>query len=346
MKLEEEIFGITPERIQIKRFSLSNGTGLTVSVMSFGAILTSVQFPDSRGVVEEITLGFDTLEAYIADVWFFGATIGRYANRIEKGKFTLEGREYQLAQNSFPSHLHGGNRGFHKVVWHPRVHEDRDSASVTLSYLSADGEEGYPGNLSLEVTYTVNTRNELIYRYEARTDKPTPINMTNHTYWNLTGAGSGPILDHMLMLDADHYLPTDDDRIPTGEIKPVNDDPMDFRRPREIGSRIDEVKGGGYNHCYVLNHPGSPPSPAARVHSPQSGRVMEIYTTQPGVQFYTGHFLDGYRGASGILYNKYAGFCLETQHFPNSVNQPPFPSTILRPGASYIQTTLHRFYIN
>lgn len=212
-----------------------------------------------------------------------------------------------------------------------------------FSYVSVDGEEGYPGNLSTKVTYTLNNQNELIIAYLAETDKATPINLTNHTYWNLRGTGSGNVLDHELTLNAKEYLPTDSDRIPTGEIKSVFDTPMDFTRPNKIGARIDQVKGGGYNHCYVVNKEDDSLGLAARVHEPKNGRVMEVRTTEPGIQFYTGHFLDNYRGAGGIVFNKYDGFCLEAQHFPNSVNEPRFPSTILRPGDLYRQTTIHKF---
>ena len=322
MDIRGETFGKTPEGVKIERFDLSNDQGLTASVTNFGAILTSLTVPNRSGRSETVTLGFDTLEGYLADIWFFGATIGRYANRIERGRFILDGVEYQLAQNSPPSHLHGGPKGFHKWVWSAETRNDEDSISVVFSRLSPDGEEGYPGNLSVTVTYTLNNRNELAIDYRAETDKTTPINLTNHTYWNLKGLTSGNVLDHMLTINADYYLPTDDDRIPTGELKSVHGTPMDFTQPIKIGARIEQVKGGGYNHCYVLRKQGHPLSLAATVHEPLTGRMMEIYTTEPGMQFYSGHFLDNYRGAHGILLQKYHGFCLEAQHFPNSVNQP------------------------
>lgn len=346
MDIQQIFFGTTPEGLQIKRFTVSNDHGMIASLINFGAILTSLKVPDRHGKDGEVTLGFDTLEDYIADIWFFGATIGRYANRIARGRFTLDGVEYQLAQNSPPSHLHGGNKGFHKVVWdaYPQIHQD--SIAIVFSRLSPNGEEGYPGNLNVKVIYTLNNQNELNISYHAETEKPTPINLTNHTYWNLKGLGSGDVLDHELILNADCYLPTDDDRIPTGEFKGVHDTPMNFTKPFKIGSRIDQVKGGGYNHCYVLNKQGDSLALAARVIEPMNGRVMEIYTTQPGIQFYSGHFLNQYKGTGGILFNKYDGFCLEAQHFPNSVNQPQFPSTILRAGDIYRQTTIHKFSIN
>jgi len=345
MDIQQIFFGTTPEGLQIKRFRVSNDHGMTASYINFGAILTSLKVPDRHGKDEEVTLGFDTLEDYIADIWFFGATIGRYANRIAKGKFILDGVEYQLAQNSFPSHLHGGNKGFHRMVWNGDTKIDQDSISVVFSRLSPSGEEVYPGNLHTKVTYTLNNQNELTLCYHAETDKPTPINLTNHTYWNLKGPGFGNVLDHEMTVNADYYLPTDDDRIPTGEIKSVYGTPMDFTHPTKIGDRIDQIKGGGYNHCYVLNRKDNSLCLAAKVYEPEKGRIMEVYTTEPGIQFYSGHFLDRYKGAGGIILNKYDGFCLEAQHFPNSVNEPRLPSTILRPGNIYRQTTIYKFQV-
>lgn len=345
MDIQQIFFGTTPEGLQIKRFTVSNDHGMIASLINFGAILTSLKVPDRHGKNGEVTLGFDTLEDYIADIWFFGATIGRYANRIAKGKFILDGVEYQLAQNSFPSHLHGGNKGFHKMVWNGDTKIDQDSISVVFSRLSPSGEEGYPGNLHTKVTYTLNNQNELTLCYHAETDKPTPINLTNHTYWNLKGPGFGNVLDHEMTLNADYYLPTDDDRIPTGGIKSVYGTPMDFTHPTKIGDRIDQIKGGGYNHCYVLNRKDNSLCLAAKVYEPEKGRIMEVYTTEPGIQFYSGHFLNNYKGENGILLNRCDGFCLEAQHFPNSVNQPQFPSTILRAGDIYRQTTIHKFSI-
>ena len=343
MDIQQIFFGTTPEGLQIKRFTVSNDHGMIASLINFGAILTSLKVPDRHGKDGEVTLGFDTLEDYIADIWFFGATIGRYANRIANGRFSLNGVEYQLAQNSPPSHLHGGIKGFHKVVWQPRTQGNQDSVSVILYYLSRDGEEGYPGNLSVTVTYTLNNRNELTIDYRAETDKVTPVNLTNHTYWNLNGPGNGDVLDHVLTIHADTYLPTDEDRIPTGELKRVHGTPMDFTQPFKIGARIGQVKRGGYNHCYVLRKEHDPLALAASVYEPLTGRTMEIYTTEPGMQFYSGHFLNHYRGRGGLLLEKYHGFCLEAQHFPNSVNQPHFPSTLLRPEKNYRQTTLYKF---
>ena len=342
MDIRGETFGKTPDGVKIEKFNLSNDKGLTASVTNFGAILMSLKVPDRAGRFEEVTLGFDTLQDYISDIWFFGATIGRYANRIANGRFSLDGVEYQLAQNSPPSHLHGGPKGFHKMVWSAETLSYEDSISVVFSRLSPDGEEGYPGNLSVTVTYTLNNRNELAIDYRAETDKTTPINLTNHTYWNLKGVGNGDVLEHLLTLHAESYIPTDEDRIPTGELRAVQGTPMDFTRPVKIGARIDQVTGGGYNHCYVLRKEHDPLALAASVYEPLTGRTMEIYTTEPGMQFYSGHFLNHYRGRGGLLLEKYHGFCLEAQHFPNSVNQPHFPSTLLMPEKNYRQTTLYK----
>ncbi|MBE9522518.1 MAG: galactose mutarotase [Proteobacteria bacterium] len=343
MELKTKLFGTTPEGAEITKFTITNDKGIIASFINFGAIISSVKVPDRNGEIEEITLGFDTLEEYISDVWFFGATIGRYANRIEKGRFTLDGVEYQLAQNSPPSHLHGGYKGFNKLVWIPDTDVKEDAIGVMFSCLSADGEEGYPGNLSVQVAFTLNNQNELIIQYRAETDKSTAVNLTNHTYWNLKGVGLGNTLNHELTLHADHYIPTDDDRIPTGEIKGVFNTPMDFTHPTKIGARIDRIKGGGYNHTYVINKEEGSLGLVARVREPESERGMEVHTTEPGIHLYSGHFLDNYRAAGGIILNRCDGLCLEAQHYPNSVNRPQFPSTILRPGELYRQTTIHRF---
>ena len=343
MTIHTTDFGVMPDQEPITRFTLTNMAGLSVAILDYGALLASVKLPTRDGQLVEVTLGFDTLAEYLADAWFCGATIGRYANRMKDGRFVLDGIAYQLEQNSFPSHLHGGRHGFHKVVWQAEPQIAQDSASVRLTRLSRDGEEGYPGNLAVTVTYTLNDRNELRLAYQAETDAPTPINLTNHAYWNLEGIGHGTALDHELTLYAEQYLPTDQDRIPTGDIATVRETVMDFTAPKRIGAQIEQVVGGGYNHCYVFPQPGGMLQPAARVVAPQSGRVLEIATTAPGMQFYSGHFLSNYRAAGGKIVNKYGAFCLEAQHFPNSVNQPEFPPTILRPGNRYTQTTIFRF---
>lgn len=343
MKIKQEFFGETPEKHEISLYHIANDYGITASVTNFGATLTSLKLPDKNGKPETVTLGFDTLEEYISSTWFCGATIGRYANRMKDGRFSLDGKEYQLEQNSFPSHLHGGKTGLHKKVWTVEIDTKSDSTDLIFSCLSKDGEEGYPGNLSVIVTYTLNNQNELIIAYQAETTQATPLNLTNHTYWNLKGVGTGDTLEHELTLFADRYIPTDADRIPTGEILEVTGTFMDFTQPQTIGARIKQIDGGGYNHCYVFNKQYGELSLAARVKEPTSCRVMEVYTTEPGIQFYSGHFLNNCKGNGGVFFNTCDAFCLEAQHFPNSVNQPQFPSTILRPGETYRQTTIHKF---
>lgn len=327
-------------------YVLTNKEGMVAKVLTYGAILTELQVPDRHGELNDIVLGFDDIDRYLGDHPYFGAIIGRFANRVAKGKFALNGKDYRLATNDGPNHLHGGLKGFDKVVWHAKPVQAEDCGGVELSYISPDGEEGYPGNLSVTVTYTLTDMSELKFEYTATTDKPTPVNLTNHTYFNLAGAENSDILGHELMLAADQYTPMDDSLTPTGEIKTVESTPLDFREPTAIGARIMQIAGttGGYDHNYILEKSGGL-ALAARVHEPTTGRVMEIFTTEPAVQLYTGNFLDGsVRGKKGVLYKKYHGFCLETQHFPDSVNQPNFPNTILRPGERYYQTTVHRFY--
>lgn len=345
MSIKMESFGKTPEGQEVDLYTLTNPDGLRARITNYGAILVSLEVPDRDGKPADITLGYDKLDGYLTRHPYFGATVGRYANRIGGAKFKLNDVEYQLAANNGPNHLHGGIRGFDKVVW--KVEETRannDEATVKFSYLSKDGEEGYPGNLTCTVTYTLTKDDELKISYEAETDKATVINLTNHSYWNLAGQGNGDILGHELMLNADKYTPVDEGLIPTGEIKNVKDSPMDFTKPMTIGSRIDQVEGG-YDHNYVLNSGGGSLALCARVYEPTSGRTMEIHTIEPGVQFYTGNFLDGsITGKSGRVYKKHYGFCLETQHFPDSPNKPDFPSVVLKPGDKYNTVTVHKFY--
>jgi len=344
MSIDAESFGQTPDGQEVKLYTLTNTNGLRARITNYGAILVSLEVPDKNGKLADITLGFDTLDGYIPRHPYFGATVGRYANRIGGASFKLNDVEYKLAANNGPNHLHGGIKGFDKVVW--TVEEERaetDRALVKLSYLSKDGEEGYPGNLACTVTYTLTKDDELKISYEAETDKTTILNLTNHSYWNLAGQGDGDILAHELMLNADKYTPVDEGLIPTGEIKSVKDSPMDFTRPMTIGSRIGQV-GSGYDHNYALNSGGGTLALCARVYEPTSGRTMEIYTTEPGVQFYTGNFLDGsITGKAGKVYKKHYGFCLETQHFPDSPNKPDFPSVVLKPGDKYTTVTIHKF---
>jgi aldose 1-epimerase len=291
--------------------------------------------------------GFDNLEQYAKGHPGFGATIGRFGNRIARARFTLDGREYTLAANNGRNHLHGGLKGFDKVVWDARSLPATDhEAAVQFRYLSKDGEEGYPGNLSVTVTYTLTDDNALRIDYEATTDKATPVNLTNHSYFNL--AGEGDVLDHEVMIAADRYTPVDDELIPTGEITSVKGTPLDFTRPMQIGARIEQLKPkpGGYDHNYVLNRDGKALALAARATEPKSGRGMEVLTTEPGMQLYTGNFLDGkYTGVGGVAYGRHSGLCLETQHFPDSVNRPNFPSTILRPDETFESTTVFKFFV-
>jgi len=335
-------YGKTPEGEMIDVYSLVNKNGIKVNLINFGALVSEIHVPDRNGKFADIVQGFDSLEGYLENPSYFGCTTGRCANRIAKGKFTLDGREYTLATNNGPNHLHGGIKGLNKRVWKA----ESDATGVRFSYTSPHGEEGYPGTLSMTVVYTLTNRNELRIDYTATTDRATPVNLTNHSYFNLAGEGTGTILDHQLMLAADHYTPVDDTLIPTGEISPVKGTVMDFTVPTAIGARFGRLGGdpGGYDHNYVLNSRDGTLALAARVKDPKSGRVLEIYTTQPGIQLYTGNFLDGsIKGKGGKPYHKNFAFCLETQHFPDSVNQPAFPSVILRPGESYEQTTVHRF---
>jgi aldose 1-epimerase len=342
--IEKSEFGKLPDGTVVDAYTLKNKHGLTAKVITYGALLTEMHVPDRNGRFGDITLGFDNLQQYLDGHPYFGATIGRYANRIARGRFTLDGRTYTLATNDGPNHLHGGLRGFDKVVWKAEIIGSEQGASVRFTYVSPDGEEGYPGTLTTTVIYTLTDDNVLRLDYTATTDKPTVVNVTNHAYWNLAERGS--ILDHILMLNADHYTPVDETLIPTGQIAPVRGTIMDFTKPQPIGSRIRQLTNNpqGYDHNYVLNSGGRRLALAARVEEPQSGRVLEIHTTEPGIQFYSGNFLDGtLTGKGGVVYQQHHGFCLETDHFPDSPNQPKFPSVVLRPGETYTQTTLHKF---
>lgn len=332
-------------------YSLTNGHGLKVDISNFGGIVTSIMAPDRDGNLEEITLGFDTLGHYLRPHPFFGALVGRYGNRIAKGKFTLDGKSYDLAKNNMGNHLHGGNVGYDKVVWKPTLTEKDGLPELVLQYTSPDGEEGYPGNLNIKVGYSFNQDNELSIDYTATTDKPTVVNLTNHTYFNLTGNAKRDILDHTIKINASRFVPVDETLIPTGELQSVEGTPFNFLEPQTIGDRIDadheQIRyGGGYDHCWVLNRArGSDDLMfAARVKEPNSGRILEVYTTEPGVQFYTGNFLDGtLTGTGGVVYEKRYGFCLETEHFPDSPNQESFPSVVLRPGETYHTRTVYKF---
>jgi aldose 1-epimerase len=343
--ISEQDWGQTQDGTPVKLFTLKNRNGVLVKITSFGAILTELQVPDRDGKLTNVVLGFDNLNQYLKGHPAFGAIIGRVANRIANARFTLDGQEYQLAANNGPNHIHGGRKGFDKVVWDAKTLPSKpNAASVQFTYLSKDGEEGYPGNLSVAVIYTLTSENELRIDYHATTDKPTILNLTNHSYFNL--AGHGDVLGHVLSINADRYTPSDSDLIPTGAIAPVKGTPLDFTQPVAIGARIDQLKPspGGYDHNYVLNHGGTNLALAARAHEPRSGRVLEVSTTEPGVQLYTGNFLDGrLTGVGGVTYGLHSGFCLETQHFPDSINKPNFPSTVLRPGQTFQSTTVFKF---
>jgi aldose 1-epimerase len=342
-----EAFGKLPDGSPVERFTLKNAAGIELRAISYGGIITSLRVPDRNGRVDDIVLGFDRLDGYLKDPPFFGAIIGRYGNRIAKGQFTLDGKTYKLATNNGPNHLHGGTKGFDKVLW--TVEPVAGKNAIAFSRTSPDGEEGYPGNLRVQVTYTLTDKNELVVDYRATTDKPTIVNLTQHSYFNLAGQASGDILQHQLMLNADRYTPVDETLIPTGELAPVEGTPFDFRKPTAIGARIDQThpqlkNGLGYDHNWVLNRSGAGLQLAARVVEPKTGRTMEIRTTEPGIQFYSGNFLDGtLTGKQGAKYNHRTGFCLETQHFPDSPNHPKFPSTTLRPGSEYRTTTVFTF---
>lgn len=345
MRIQKSDFGKTPDGTPVELYTLKNGNGLIAKVMTYGAILTELHVPDRGGKTADVVLGFSNLKDYVEHNPFFGATAGRYANRIARAEFELDGKTYHLFANNGPNSLHGGKKGFDKVVWKARPQESPNGAGVTFSYLSRDGEEGYPGNLNVTCTYSLTDDNALKLEFTATTDKPTVVNLANHSYFNLGGEGSGTILDEVLTINADRYTVVDEQLIPTGEIAGVKGTPLDFTRPTSIGARIDQVKGG-YDHNYVLNGRAGQLSFAARVKDPKSGRVMEVFTTQPGVQLYTANFLDGKTiGVSGKPYGRHAAFCLETQHFPDSPHHANFPTTVLRPGEKFDEATVFKFSI-
>jgi aldose 1-epimerase len=349
MTIEQEPFGTTPDGTSVELFTLTNAHGLQVQITTYGGAVVSLLLPDREGKLGDVALGFETLAEYVEKSPYFGCIAGRYANRIARGKFTLDGVAYTLAQNEGVNHLHGGERGFDKAVWRAQEKSAPDGAGLVLAYLSADGEEGYPGNLAVQVTYTLTDDDELRIDYTAATDEPTIVNLTNHTYFNLADGGAGDVLGHELMIDADAFIPVDETQIPTGELRPVASTPMDFRELTPIGARIDQDdeqlrRGLGYDHNWVLNNSNGTLALAARVQEPVTGRAMAVYTTEPGIQFYSGNFLDGtVTGKGGNVYRKRHGLCLETQHFPDSPNHPHFPSTVLRPGETYQTTTVYAF---
>jgi aldose 1-epimerase len=335
----------------VEMVTLKNKNGLEIQAINYGAIIMSLKVPDRTGKLADVVLGFDEPNRYFGEPPhpFFGAIVGRYGNRIANGQFVLNGKTYPLVKNNGPNHLHGGTRGFDKFLWDVTTKDTPQGSTAIFTRTSPDGEEGYPGNLAVRIAYTLTDSNQLIVNYHATTDKPTPINLTQHSYFNLAGEGTGDILGHQLMINADRYTPVDDTLIPTGELAPVAGTPFDFRKPTAVGARIDQdndqlKKGKGYDHNFVLNKKGTGPELAARVTDPGSGRTMEVSTTEPGVQFYTSNFLDGtLKGKSGHAYGQRAALCLETQHFPDSPNKKSFPSTILEPGKTYDSTTIFTF---
>jgi aldose 1-epimerase len=347
--LKKAPFGKTGDGQPVDLYTLSNASGMEVAITNYGGTLVSVKVPDRNGKLADVVLGFDNFEGYLNNTPFFGVIVGRYGNRIAKARFTLDGHEYHLAANDNGNTLHGGLKGFDKQVWKARDVSTKEVPALELTYLSRDGEEGYPGNLTATVTYSLTPKNELKIDYAATTDKPTVLNLTNHSYFNLAGQGAGDALSHLIMINADRFTPVDSTLIPTGEWKSVAGTPLDFRQPTAIGARIDAADqqiqfGRGYDHNFVLNRKDNGLVLAARVTDPSSGRVLEVLTTQPGVQFYTANFLDGtVRGKGGNAYPRRSAFCLETQHFPDSPNQAGFPTAVLRPGEHFHSTTVFRF---
>ncbi|MBV9470860.1 MAG: galactose mutarotase [Abitibacteriaceae bacterium] len=348
-RITRKSFGKAPDGHPISLYTLTNAHGMEARITNYGGIVVSLTAPDRNGKFGDVVLGYSTIDGYIKNSPYFGALIGRYGNRIAKGHFTLDGHTYKLAVNNGPKSLHGGKKGFDKVVWQAHEVRARNGVGLALHYLSKDGEEGYPGNLSVDVLYTLTNNNELRIDYKATTDKDTVLNLTNHSYFNLAGQGNGDVLGHLMMINADKFTPIDKTSIPLGDLKPVQVTPFDFRKPTAIGARINEQDqqlkfGTGYDHNFVLNRKGTGLSLAARAYEPKTGRVLEAYTTQPGVQFYTGNFLDGtIKGKGGKVYKQRYAFCLETQHYPDSPNRPDFPTTVLKPGQTYKQTTVYKF---
>jgi len=347
-KVKKNSFGKTADGSAIDIYTLTNSKGAEAKITNYGGRVVALKMPDKAGKFDDVVLGYDTLEGYLNDGFFIGGIIGRYANRIARGKFSLNDRDYTLATNNGENHLHGGMKGFDAEIWSAKPVIEKDGARLELSYLSKDGEEGYPGNLSVKVVYMLTENNELKIEYSAETDRDTIVNLTNHSYFNLAGAGT--ILRHQLQINADRFTPADANSIPTGELRDVKNSPFDFSKLTTIGARIEQADeqlkfGGGYDHNWILNKKANELSLAAKVFEPTSGRVLEVLTTEPGVQFYAGNFLVNVKGKNGKIYQKREGFCLETQHFPDSPNKPNFPTTGLKKGQTYSQTTVYKFSV-
>jgi aldose 1-epimerase len=353
LAVSSEAFGKMPNGTPVDKYSLTNIHRVQVSILTYGGIVQSILVPDKNGKLQDVALGFDNLDQHIKESPYFGAIIGRYVNRIAKGQFTLDGKQYQIPTNNGPNALHGGTTGFDKEIWAAAPIQGSDWVGVELTYLSPDSQMGFPGNLEVTVRYTLDNDNELAIHYSAVTDKDTFVNLTNHTYFNLAGAGNGTVLDQIVMINADRFTPVDKTLIPTGKLEEVKGTPLDFTKPMAIGARIHsddeqlknaEPKQGGYDFNWVLSNPGDLNALAVRVTDPESGRTLEMYTTEPGVQFYTGNFLDGtLKGKDGLSYQHWGAFTLEAQHYPDSPNHPTFPSTELKPGGKYTQTTVYKF---
>ncbi len=344
----KSVYGVLPDGRSVMRYALNNAAGSSATIITYGATVTSMFVPDRHGRLSDVVLGYDSLGGYIADQSYFGAIVGRYGNRIGKGKFTLDGRTYQLTVNNGENHLHGGTLGFHKVLWEAKVVNDSTEPSVAFTYTSKAGDEGYPGNVVVTVTYTLTNLNELVVEYVGTTDAPTILNPTHHSYFNLTGDFAKTILDHQLTIDAESYTPVDAGLITTGKIEDVAETPMDFRTAKAIGERIDDETeqlrfGKGYDHNWVIRGSHGTVRRAAELYDPSTGRLLTVLTDQPGLQFYSGNFLDGSTGGKGVKYQFRTGLCLEAQCFPDSPNKPQFPSVVLRPGETYRQKTIYRF---
>lgn len=347
--ISETSFGSLPDGTPLKLFTLRNASGIEVNITNYGGIITSLKTPDRDGNLEDIVLGYDSLAGYLKAPSFFGALVGRYGNRIANGKFKLEGKTYTLVQNNGKNHLHGGNKGFDKVVWTPEASSTADAATLKLTYLSKDMEEGYPGNLQVTVVYSLGNDNALSISYEATTDKTTVVNLTNHSYFNLSGNTKRDILGHTLTLKASKFIPVDAGLIPTGELKPVKGTPFDFTQPAVIGARINDADpqikiGRGYDHCYVFDKPAGAYEQVGTLYDSISGRQMDVFTSEPGTQVYSGNFLDGsITGKFNTVYAQRYAVCIETQHFPDSPNKPEFPSVVLKPGEVYKTRTTYQF---